>query len=273
MKKYLNLLCIEPEKIKTPIIILCAASLISYVFSLFGIKFIKSLFFIVVVCVFIYIFIKNTKKFKFMFFFLISLFILYFIFKNKIIYILSDFVKHSSIKFALTDYIFKTFGIYDFNDLFLYKSPGGAIYSGNLIVTGAANIFKIYPQYENVSKYLTFQYFLLFSSLALCTLLCIKQRNTTLCVVMATSFLTGNITPILVYLLFTQPINYLILMLFGCVLNIAAVVLNVKIGFVNNPSIFELLILNENKIYSFFVCLLVYCVSLYVFFVVNKRKL
>lgn len=273
MKKYLNLLCVEPEKIKTPIIILCAASLISYVFSLFGIKFIKSAFFIVAACVFAYVFIKNIKKFKYMFFFLILLFILYLSFKNKIIYALNDLVNHSSIKFALTDYIFKTFGIYDFNDLFLYKSPGGAIYNGNVIVTGAANIFKINPQYENISKYLTFQYFLLFSSLSLCTLLFIKQRNITLCLIMATSFLTGNITPILVYLLFTQPINYLILMLFGCALNLSAVILNVKIGFVNNPSIFELLILNENKIYSFLVCLLVYCISLYVFFVVNKHKL
>ena len=247
-----------------PLMLLSLFSIIIYVLKLFGIEDADTLYSAAVFITVVFVFMKNTKSIKQarLFITLTILFIIIYIcFYDSIVKVLIEFAKNSAIKFSMINTIFNTVGLYDFQNLADTASYGGSFLINSQIVNGAVNIFKMNSASKVISQFLTYRFLFLFSLVGI--LLSIGRRNINICFIVLAACLTGNYTAILLLLLFVFPVYYLIALISSFACCFISSVIGIKFGFLCSPSVFELFIHNENKIYAVVVCVLVLCVSYY----------
>lgn len=255
-----------------PLLILSILSIPIYVMKLFEIKnadilYSAAVFIIIVLSLMLNI--KNTKTLKLFIVMIFFLIIAYICFYDKTVLLFINFCKNSAVKFGMMNTIFNTFGLYDFQNFADYSSYGGSFYMNQEIVNGSVNAFKMNPLSSVVSQFLTSRYLLLFSLSGIA--LAEHHKNLNCWLIVMISLLTGSPTALLLLLLFIHPVNYLLSLIAAFVCCFVSSAVGIKFGFLYAPSVFELLLQNENKIYSMVVCMLFFCISYYSARLVNEK--
>lgn len=263
MKK-INLKNYSLDFMINPLFLLSLLSVPVYAFKLFGVEnmdiiYSSAVFSIVVFALFYNI--KDIKKIKILFILIVILLILYICFYDKLIEMLISFAGKSAVKFGMINTIFNSFGLYDFQNLADNTSYGGSFLISGRIVNGAVNAFKLNSCISSVSQFLSARFLLIFSLSGI--LLALGGKNIKVCLAVLVAVFTGNYTVLLLLLVFQFPVHYLLSLIASFACSFVSYAVDLKLGFICSPSVFELLIHNTNRVYSVVVCIFVFCISYY----------
>jgi phosphotransferase system glucose/maltose/N-acetylglucosamine-specific IIC component len=167
----------------------------------------------------------------------------------SIAYTISNKSTISSILFGALTTLLAIFDNKSFAELFFYKSYGGIIINGDNVITGIKDLVENGYSGELISNYLSGHYFLLFALVGIAVALSdeIKDKQK-ICLIVVTvaTVLTGNISLLVLFLFFESWHLYLSVILLSALSFLASSLLDMKIGYMFNGGIIEL-ILNINK--------------------------
>lgn len=155
----------------------------------------------------------------------------------------------SSVLFSAIQALLALFDNNSFADLFYYKSYGGTSIIDNELITGVKDLFQNGYSGKHIADFLTGHYFLLFAlvgiTLAFADTLKGNQR---LCLIITAccAVISGN-SSLLILFIFFESWHFLFTIILLSVLSyLSAVLLDIRIGYLFNGGIIEL-ILNINK--------------------------
>lgn len=167
------------------------------------------------------------------------------------------------VKFGMLNTIFSSFGLYDYEELMLRSSYGGAKIINGIFATGAADIFLLNPAGEEASLFLSGKYLSLFAAAGIA--LSLGKHKKEVLFITLFAFLTGDLTVFLAMLLLVFTPFYFVFLLAAFVCFFVASVGGLKYGFSVNASVFELYKYNDNILYflilGVFICALTYYFS------------
>lgn len=255
-----------------PLLILSVLSIPVYVLKLFSVDnadIIYTAVTVIIVLSAIFANVKNQKKVKIILFVLILSVIIFIFCYDKIVIFLADYSKNSPLKFSIINTLFNTFGFYNYRNYIDFTGYGGAYLINNEIVCGAVNIFKNSPSSKVVSLFLTSRFLLVFSLSGFAVSL--RKKNINIMIIAAVAIITGNCTALLLIFLFLVPVYYLLVLISSFACSFVSSAVGIKLGFYHSPSVFELLIHNDNKIYALVICIFVFCLSYYLARLVKER--
>lgn len=255
-----------------PLLILSVLSIPIYALKLFNIEnsdLIYTALTLIIVLSVLFLNVKNLKKVKIVLLILVLSAILFIFCYDKIVLFLADYSKNSPMKFSIINTIFNTFGFYDYQNFIDFTGYGGSYLINNEIVCGAINIFKNNPDSKVVSQFLTARFLLIYSLSGFAVSL--GRKNMNIMIIAAVAIITGNYTVLLLAFLFLVPVYYLLVLISSFICSFVSSVVGIKLGFYYSPSVFELLIHNDNKIYSLFICIFVLCLSYYLARLVKEK--
>lgn len=258
--------------IEKPLLILSLLSITAYIFKLFDINNVDIIYTaitIIIVLSALFSNIRNQKQVKIILLILILSATIFIFFYNKFVLLIADYSKSSSFKFSIINTLFNTFGFYDYQNLIDFTGYGGSYLINKEIVCGAVNIFKNNPDSKVVSQFLTARFLLVFSLLGFAVSL--GRKNINIIIIAVIAIITGNFTPLLLVFLFILPLYYLLVLISSFFCSFVSSVVGIKLGFYYSPSIFELLIHNDNKIYAFVICVFAFCISYYLARLVKEK--
>lgn len=255
-----------------PLLILSFLSIPIYVLKLFSVEN-SDLFFtgltVITVLSALFLNFRQAKKVKILGLILIAVIVIFVCFYDEILLRILNFSKDNSLKFSTINIVSNTLGFYDFQNYVDFTGFGGSFITNGEIISGAVNIFKNNPESKVVSEFLTARFLLTFSLSGFAFSLIKENKN--LLIISLIAIITGNLTPLLLLFLFILPIFYFLSLISSFACGFISSVLSIKSGFYHSPSVFELLICNENKIYSLAVCVFAFCISYYLARLVKER--
>lgn len=255
-----------------PLLILSVLSIPIYVLKFFDIEntdLIYTAFTIIIVLSALFLNVKNQKKVKIILIVLVLSAMIFIFCYDKIVLFLVDYSKSSPLKFSIINILFNTCGLNDYQNLIDFTGYGGSYLINEKIVCGAVNIFKNNPLSKVVSQFLTDRFLLVFSLSGFAFSLGRKNINILLIAVVA--LITGNYTALLLSFLFLVPVYFLLGLISSFVCSFISSVIGIKLGFYHSPSVFELLVYNDSKIYALVICVFVFCLSYYLARLVKER--
>lgn len=257
-----------------PLMFLSVISVVAYGLKFIEVSFADNLMFFAVIVVIAVSLINHAKSaYKRISIVLILLiaFVLYMNVYDDIIIFLAKKCENNGVFFGVLNSIFNTFGLTDFQELIYHTSYGGSKLINEKIATGAVDIYMLNNSCREASMFLCGKYLSLFAGLGI-SFAIDKHRKEVLFITLFT-FLTGNITPYLLMLLFVFTPYYFIFLLFNFFCFFIPTVADIQGGFSVNGSLFELLIHRENIVFiivlGFFICAVAYYFSR---LVKEKRK-
>lgn len=255
-----------------PVLILSVLSVIMYIVRLFFPKTANAVFFVLtaaVLCFFIAARIRLKILKAVLILLAISFCAVYFILGNSFFELAAQKFGNTSPSFGFFDFLFNTAGLYDFQTLVFETSYGGARLVDNMLVCGVVNIVKANPQSDLV-YFLSGKTVFMF---ALCGILLSEKKNFKAnLLICALTLISGNLTPVLILLLFTSPAVYFLALLINYFSYIVSEVFEVKGAFTVSPSIFEIIFHSQNVINVFAVGFLFCAASFFVSRLVRERK-
>lgn len=255
-----------------PLLILSLLSIPIYILKLFDIEntdLIYTAVTAIIVLSALFLNIKNQKKVKIILLGLVSSAIIFIFCYDKTVLFLADYSKNSPMKFSIINTLFNTFGFYDYQNFIDFTGYGGSHLMNNEIVCGAINIFINNPASKVVSQFLTARCLLIYSLSGFAVSL--GRKNMNIMIIAAIAIITGNYTVLLLAFLFLVPVYYLLVLISSFICSFVSSAVGIKLGFYRSPSIFELLIHNDNKIYALVICVFVFCLSYYLARLVKER--
>ena len=97
------------------------------------------------------------------------------------------------------------------------------------------------------------------------------RKNIIIIIIAVIAVITGNCTALLLAFLFLVPVYYLLVLISSFACSFVSSAVGIKLGFFHSPSVFELLVHNDNKIYALIICVFVFCLSYYLARLVKER--
>lgn len=230
-----------------PLMLLSFLSAVAYGLKMIGMPNTDKIYFTAIILVLIPVVINRirNKYNKITFAILLVIFIvLYLNTYDDLITFLAVKCKNNGVSFGVINSLFNTFGLTDFENLIYHTSYGGAKLINGRIVTGAVDIFTAKENCREGTMYLCGKYLELFTALGIAFSIR-KNRKEVLFITLFT-FLSGNLTPFLLMLLFVFTPYYFIFLLFAFISYFIANTAILKGGFYVNGSFFELIVYRDN---------------------------
>lgn len=174
---------------------------------------------------------------------------------SKLLLWLADKVKNSTFAFGVINEIGSVLFSDVFSDMFYYKDFGGSEIIENKLVSGSINLFEASRDIpvSFVSKFLTGKYFAnIFLPIGLFLSLFSKVRDRYIISFSATilvSVFLGNNVLLSLFLIFYNPFIYIAYVLCVGLDYLLCTLLDIRIGFVNSASVFEMIRFIQKPIY------------------------
>ena len=174
---------------------------------------------------------------------------------SKVLLWLADKVKNITFAFGIINEISTVLFSDTFSNLFYYKDFGGAEIIDNKLVSGSINLFEASKDnpVSFVSKFLTGKYFAnIFLPIGLFLSLFSKVRDRYIISFSATilvSAFLGNNALLSLFLIFYNPFIYIAYVLCVGLDYLLCTLLDIRIGFVNSASVFEMIRFIQKPIY------------------------
>ena len=149
----------------------------------------------------------------------------------------------SSSAFGLINTFLSAFDIKEFQNMFYFKSYGGTYVTDNSVICGAVNLFKSNILSKSISSYLSGHYYLIFLIFGTYSFLVTKVKGiskVTLTVLFLCMSLTGNVTFILMFVLFENVYLFLGICVLSCLCYFCADIVNLSMGLTLGGSVFEM---------------------------------
>lgn len=170
-------------------------------------------------------------------------------FQMTLAYTISNKGILSSVLFSAIQALLALFDNNSFADLFYYKSYGGTSIIDNELITGVKDLFQNGYSGEHIADFLTGHYFLLFALIGITLAFADTLKgNQRLCliIIVCCAVISGN-SSLLILFIFFESWHFLFTIILLSVLSyLSAVLLDIRIGYLFNGGIIEL-ILNINK--------------------------
>lgn len=170
-------------------------------------------------------------------------------FQMTLAYTISNKGILSSVLFSAVKALLSLFDNDSFADLFFYKSYGGTSIIDNELITGTKDLFQNGYSGEHIADFLTGHFFLLFALVGITLAFADNLKgNQKICLIITAccAVISGN-TSLLVLFIFLESWHFLLSIILISVLSyLSSVLLDIRIGYLFNGGIIEL-ILNINK--------------------------
>lgn len=230
-----------------PLMLLSFLSAAAYGFKMIGIPNTEKIYFTATILVLIPVILNRIKNQYNKISFVILLFIFIVLYLNTyddLVTFLAEKCKNNGVSFGVINALFNTFGLTDFENLIYHTSYGGAKLINGRIVTGAVDIFTAKQNCREGTMYLCGKYLELLSALGIS--FAIKKHRKEVLFITVFAFLSGNLTPFLLMLLFVFTPYYFIFLLFAFISYFIANTAILQGGFYVNGSFFELIVYRDN---------------------------
>ena len=257
-----------------PLTVLSAVSAVVYALKILGFEqadifMTASLWTVVAVCMLI----RAKNPYKKLTVILLALIgaVIYIGIYDEIVVFAAEKSSGGGVKFGMLNTLFSTFGLYDYEELMLRTSYGGAKIINGIFATGAADIFLLNPDGREASLFLCGKYLSLFAAVGVAFSL--KKHKKEALFIVLFAFLTGNFTVFLIMLLLLlvcAPLYFVfIFLVFFCFFIAAAA--GLKSGFSVNASVFEFFIYGDNIAYTVILGVFICAVSYYLSRLVKEK--
>lgn len=264
---------VKYENIKKPILIFSASTLVFYALMLFKVPGVGRILFCAAAVTMCFSLIKSAKnkyvKIIIAVFFIAAVFV-YLCLADGISAYIAGKCSSNPLIFGAVSAVLNTFGIYDVNNLVYFTSYGGARLINDSIVCGAVNIANAVNGGSS-ALYLTGRIVALFSAAGI--LITAKGGKKAKLLIIAIMLFSGIETPCLLFLLLCDLPLYFLFLIISFAGYFISSVLSVKAQFLVSPSLYEILLYSDNKIYIICFSVLFCAVSYYLSRLVKEKRM